>query len=63
MKIKAVSDVDFTDPNSQILLILDHIEDYQDLVDKNRQVALEKGDWSLRNADIRKYLINIGYVL
>lgn len=55
--------MDFTDPNSQILLILDHIEDYQDLVDKNRQVALEKGDWSLRNADIRKYLINIGYVL
>ena len=56
-----VIDMDFSDPNSQILGILDHIEDYQDLVDKNRQTALEKGDWSLRIRDIMSWLTSLGY--
>jgi len=34
--------------SEQIINIFEHIEDYQDLVDKNRRVALEKGDWSQR---------------
>lgn len=56
-----VIDMDFLDPNSQILEILDHIEDYQELVDKNRQTALEKGDWSLRIRDIMEWLTSLGY--
>ena len=58
-----VIDMDFSNPNSRILEILDHIEDYQDLVDKNRQTALEKGDWSLRIRDIMSWLTSLGYIV
>ena len=58
-----VVDMDFLGPNSQILEILDHIEDYQELVDKNRQTALEKGDWSLRIRDIMSWLTSLGYIV
>lgn len=58
-----VIDMDFSDPNSQILEIIDHIEDFQELVDKNRKTALEKGDWSLRVSIIKDYLLSLGYVL
>lgn len=56
-----VIDMDFSDPTSQILEILDHIEDYQELVDKNRQTALEKGDWSIRIRQIMDWLTTLGY--
>lgn len=56
-----VIDMDFSRPSSQILEILDHIENYQELVDKNRYTALEKGDWTLRVWEIMKWLESIGY--
>lgn len=44
-----------------VLDILEHIEDYQDLVDKNREVALKKGDWKVRMDMVRKKLVELGY--
>lgn len=37
-----------TEGSSQINDILNHIEDYQTLVDKNRNAALKHGDWKIR---------------
>ena len=39
--------------NSLVLDILDHIEDYQPLVDKNRETALKYGDWRERMKRIK----------
>ena len=49
--------------NSFFLDILNNIEDYQELVDKNRQTAIEKGIWSIRMKDVVKWLDNIGYTI
>ena len=43
-----VIDIDKEHAKEQILDILAHIEDYQELVDKNRETALRLGDWTLR---------------
>ena len=42
--------------------ILRHIEDYQDLVDKNRKVALEMGDWTLRIKEMQTFLEEHEYI-
>ena len=42
--------------NTFILDILNNIEDYQELVDRNRQTALEKGLWSIRMNMVVKWL-------
>lgn len=47
--------------NDQILDILEHIEDYQELVDRNRKVALEMGDWKVRMGMVREWLQQQGY--
>lgn len=47
--------------DEQIHDILSHIEDYQELVDKNREMALQKGDWTQRMKDVMEYLNNCGY--
>ena len=47
--------------NTFILDILNNIEDYQELVDRNRQTALEKGRWSIRMTGVVELLGNIGY--
>lgn len=47
--------------NEQILDILAHIEDYQELVDRNRKAALEKGDWKLRIQQMMEVLEKLGY--
>ena len=39
--------------------ILSHIEDYQTLVDKNRETALQMGDWSVRMKDVISFLQQI----
>jgi hypothetical protein len=49
--------------NTFILDIINNIDDYQGLVDRNRQTALEKGLWSIRMKDVVKWLDNIGYTI
>ena len=43
--------------------IIKHAEDYQELVDKNRETALNMADWSLRIEKIRSFLSDSGYLL
>ena len=47
--------------NTFILDILSNIEDYQELVDRNRLTALEKGNWYIRMKGVAEWLENIGY--
>ena len=47
--------------NTFILDIISNIEDYQELVDKNRKTAFEKGIWSIRMKGVVEWLDNIGY--
>lgn len=56
-----VIELDRKRPNEQIHDILNHIEDYQALVDKNRQTALRVGDWTLRMKEIMMWLRDCGY--
>ena len=44
-----------------IKVVLEHIEDYQELVDKNRQTALEVGDWTSRMNQVMGWLLQCGY--
>ena len=41
--------------------ILDHIEDYQPLVDRNRDVAVKMAPWELRMQHVKEWLVNLGY--
>ena len=45
----------------QILDILAHIEDYQALVDKNRETALSIGSWEIRMKQVMDWLKEVGY--
>lgn len=56
-----VIDLDKKNPIRQIEDIIAHIEDYQPLVDRNRQVALEKGEWQVRMREVAKWLTSCGY--
>lgn len=47
--------------NEQIYNILAHIEDYQTLVDKNRETALRIGSWDVRMKQVIKWLKGLGY--
>ena len=47
----------------QVQDIVNHVGDYQSLVDKNKQVAQQKGNWSLRIEQIRNWLQQLGYSL
>lgn len=42
--------------NEQIIDILDHISDYQELVNRNRDTALLLGDWTLRMQQVKEWL-------
>ena len=46
----------------QVLQILNNVESYQELVDKNRSTALKMGDWKIRIMKIRTFLENCGYI-
>ena len=35
-------------PEEQIANVIEHIEDYQSLVDKNREMAEKMGSWDMR---------------
>lgn len=43
--------------------IINNANDYQELVNKNRQIALNLADWSLRIKSIMDYLVKCGYKL
>lgn len=60
-----VIEIPYNDINcyNKIIEILNNIEDYQDLVDKNREAALIMGDWRLRMRDIQNELKDIGYIV
>lgn len=47
----------------QIIDIIKQIEDYQTLVDKNRNTALKHGDWSIRVNQIMNWLRDVGYCI
>lgn len=44
-----------------IIDIIKHIEEYQTLVDKNRETALKMGDWGIRVGQITDWLNSLGY--
>ena len=58
-----VMQIDEDNPSEQIEYILNHIEDYQTFVDRNRVTALEKGDWSIRMKTIMNWLKKKGYLI
>lgn len=58
-----VIDIDKEHSDEQIIYILAHIGDYQELVDKNRETALRLGDWTLRMRQVMAWLQECGYQL
>lgn len=56
-----VIELDMYNPKEQILHIITHITDYQDLVDKNLEAAKVHGDWNTRMKDVMKFLTECGY--
>ena len=58
-----VVDLDKEHFAEQVVDILGHLEDYQDLVDKNREMALKHGDWKLRVEEMKGKLVEFGYEL
>ena len=53
--------LDIENYKRQIKDIIASIDDYQALVDKNREYALKFADWSFRAEVIKKHLTDIGY--
>ncbi|MCI6160838.1 MAG: hypothetical protein MR681_05840 [Prevotella sp.] len=53
--------VDWEEPEIQLSEILNHIEDYQSLVDHNYQVARQKASWNSRIDKIKNILKKQGY--
>lgn len=58
-----VIELDQEHPNEQMIDILKNIEEYQPLVDKNRETALRLGDWKIRMKQVMNKLISVGYNL
>ena len=58
-----VINVDWKNPEKQMEIILSNITDYQELVDRNYAVALQKAPWSSRIVDLVEILNGEGYVL
>lgn len=58
-----VINVDWQNPEKQMEIILSNITDYQELVDRNYAVALQKAPWSSRIVDLVEILNGEGYVL
>lgn len=57
-----VIDVDWNDPEHQIKQILENVNDYQELVDKNYYVAKEKASWKYRIPMVKEILEGNGYI-
>ena len=56
-----VVDLDKEHFAEQVEDILAHLEDYQELVDRNRNMAMKLGDWKCRIAQMRETLAELGY--
>lgn len=56
-----VIEIDTENPNGQINDILQHLADYRDLTNKNREVALQKGGWTVRMQGVMNFLKGNGY--
>jgi hypothetical protein len=56
-----VIELDTEHTAEQVQEILAHIEDYQSLVDKNRETAIRMGDWTVRMREVMKWLKDCGY--
>ena len=55
--------LDETNASEQMWDILNHIQEYQGLVNKNREVALKYSSWDIRIKQIFEFLSNCGYSL
>ena len=53
--------LDNTNANEQIRDILSHIDDYQELVDRNRETALRMAPWDIRMKKVMDWLQGLGY--
>ena len=58
-----VIELDKERPSEQIMDVIAHIDNYQDKVNQNRKVALEKGDWKQRMENVTNWLRNLGYTI
>lgn len=47
----------------QITDVLNNIDSYQSFVDKNRETALQYGDWNVRIGTLMKFLKSKGYII
>ena len=47
--------------NQQLTSIVANIDDYQELVERNREVALKMASWEIRMKQIKEWLNSIGY--
>jgi hypothetical protein len=63
MGYNPVIEVDWVNPVSQLLGILDNLENYQELVERNYKIALEICPWEKRMADIIKTLKKEDYYI
>ena len=46
---------------NEVKNILEHIEDYQPLVDKYREMAVKMAHWKLRMQHVKEWLVGLGY--
>ena len=58
-----VIEIDREHPNEQLLDVLSHIDDYQDLADRNRDSAIKYGDWKYSMQKVMNFLQDKGYIL
>lgn len=56
-----IEQLDSEKVNKQLRLIVSNIQDYQELVNRNREVALKMGDWKIRMKYISERLRTLGY--
>ena len=58
-----VIDIEKEHQTEHITEILNHINDYQSFVNRNRETALKHGDWSIRVNQIMNWLRDVGYCI
>lgn len=58
-----VIEIDRENPDEQLLDVLSHIADYQDLADRNRKSAIKNGDWKYSMHRVMIFLHDKGYTL